>query len=237
MDPMILAALGGFIAATVTAIFGRVSWRQRKRPPANAFSSSFHAGWGLGRLMYEWTTTAKSDVTSSFLETVSRVQPDFDALGLDVNLLQSFRKGKLSNDLIPFIAQMETKISAEFGNEAGYAFELGQALVLNTRDIYRYATDKSHRTMVERQDIGLNGITAAIDGPLSRLQLGEGVEREWADIVSSIKTSRFDKHELWPAIQAWIKRVHDSMARETTDETVQGARRIPSEGPDVFSPL
>jgi len=218
MDPMILAALGGVIAVTVAAIIGRVRWRQRKKLPANPFYNAFHAGWGLGRLMYEWTNIANSDVTSSFLEMVSGVQPYFDTLGLDVNLLQSFRKGKLSNDLIPFISQMETKISAEFG--AGYAFELGQALVLNTKDIYRYATEESHRTMVESQDIGLNGITAAIDEPLSKLHLGEVVEREWEDIVSSIKTSQFDKNKLWPTIQAWIKRVHDSMERETADETV-----------------
>lgn len=220
MDSMILAALTGVIATIVAPIIGRVSWTRRKKRPTNAFYNAFHAGWGLGRLMYEWTNIENSDVTSSFLEMVSGVQPYFDTLGLDVNLLQSFRKGKLSNDLIPFIAQMETKISAEFGNEAGYAFELGQALVLNTKYIYRYATDDSHRTMVESQDIGLNGITAAIDEPLSKLHLGEIVEREWADIVSSIKTSQFDKNKLWPTIQAWIKRVHDSMERTIADKTV-----------------
>ena len=220
MDPMILAALAGVIAAIVTPIIGRVRWRQRKKLPANPFYDAFHAGWGLGSLMYEWTNTPNSEVTSNFLEMVSRVQPYFDTLGLDINLLQSFRKGKLSNDLIPFISQMETKISSEFGDEPGYAFELGQALFLNTKDIYRYATDGSHRTMVETQNIGLVGITAAIDEPLSKLHLGEVVEREWADIVSSIKTSQFDKNKLWPTIQAWIKRVHDSIEATTADKMV-----------------
>jgi len=220
MDSMIFAALTGVMAAIVAPIIGRVNWRQRKKPPTNAFYKAFHAGWGLGSLMYEWTNIPNSEVTSNFLEAVSRVQPYFHALGLDVDLLKSFRRGKLSDDLMLFISQMETKISGEFGNEPGYAFELGQALVLNTRDIYRYATDDSHRTMVESQDIGLSAITAAIDEPLSKLCLGEAIEREWADIVSSIKARQFDKNKLWPAIQAWIEKVHDSIERTTADKTV-----------------
>jgi hypothetical protein len=219
MDSMILAALTGVIATIVAPIIGRVSWRQRKKLPANPFYNAYHAGWGLGSLMYEWTNTPNSEVTSNFLEMVSRVQPYFDALGLGVDLLQSFRKGKLFNHLMLFISEMETKISSEFGNEAGYAFELGQALALNTKDIYRYATDDSHRRMVESQDIGLSAITAAIDEPLSKLYLGEVIEREWADIVLSIKANQFDKNKLWPTIQAWIKKVHDSIERTTADKT------------------
>ena len=220
MDSMILAALIGVIAAMAALIIGRVSWRQRRKLPANPFYNAFHAGWGLGSLMDEWTNAPNSEVTSNFLAAVSRVQPYFDALGLGVDLLKSFRKGKLSDDLMLFISQMETKISSEFGNRAGYAFELGQALVLNTKDIYRYATDASHRRMVESQDAGLSAITAAIGEPLGKLHLGEVIEREWADIVSSIERKKFDKNKLWPAIDAWIKKVHDSIERTTADKTV-----------------
>ena len=74
--------------------------------------------------------------------------------------------------------------------------------------------------MVESQDIGLTSITAAIDEPLRKLYLGEVIEREWADIVLSIKANQFDKNKLWPAIQAWIKKVHDSIERTTADKTV-----------------
>ena len=204
----------------VAPIIGRVSWRQRKKLSASPFYNAFHGGYGLGSLMYEWTNAANSEVTSNFLAAVFRVQPYFDALGLGVDLLKSFRKGKLSNDLMLFISQMETKISSEFGNEAGYAFELGQALVLNTKDIYRYATEESHRTMVESQDIGLTSITAAIDEPLRKLHLGKAIEKEWADIVLSIKANQFDKNKLWPTIEAWIKKVHDSIERTTADKTV-----------------
>lgn len=219
MDSMILAALIGAIAAIVAAIIGRVIWRQRKKSPTNAFYNAFHAGWGLGSLMDEWINIPNSEVTSNFLAAVSRVQPYFNTLGLGVDLLKSFRKGKLFSDLMLFISQMETKISAEFGKKAGYAFELGQALVLNTKDIYRYATDESHRRMVESQDAGLSAITAAIGEPLGKLHLGEVIEREWADIVSSIKAKQFDKNKLWPAIEAWIEKVHDSIERTTADKT------------------
>ncbi len=210
------------IPAIVAGIIRRAGWKRRKKLPTDAFYNAFCAGWGIGRLLYEWINLPKSDVASNFLEMASQVQPFFDTLGLDVDLLVSFKKVKFSNDIIPFISQIENKIYTEFGNDAGHAFELGQALALNTKDIYKYATDDSHRTMVESQDTGLSSTIAAIDEPLSKLHLGKVIEKEWADIVSSIKANKYDKNKLRSTIQAWIKRVHYSMGREAADKMERG---------------
>lgn len=158
MDSTIWAAVIGAIAAVVAAIIGRENWKLRRKLHTLALRNKFNAfmaGWGSGRLVDEWINLEKGKITPNFLSMVSQVQPYFDTLGLGVDLLDSFKKGKFPDGLVPFTFEMKSKLSAQFGNDVGYAFELGQGLVLNTKAIYKYATDESHRTMLENQGIAL----------------------------------------------------------------------------------
>jgi len=210
MDTTILAALIGGISAIIAAIIGGVRWKRQKKIHTHAFMNAFRAGWGLGRLVDDWINLENGKISPNFLGMISQVQPYYNALMLNVNLLDSFNKGKFPGDLVPFTFEMESKISAEFGTDAGYAFEMGQHLVLTTKTVYKYATNSGIRKMFEDQGIGLDKITAPLDKVLRKLHLGKKIEKEWADIISSIKANQFDKDELWPTMQAWIEKVHNA---------------------------
>jgi len=209
METTFLGALIGGISAIIAAIIGRVRWKRRKKIRTHAFMNAFQAGWGLGRLVDEWINLEGHKISPNFLGMISQIQPYYDALKLNVNLLDSFKKGKFPDDFVPFTFEMKSKISAEFGMDAGYALELGQCLVLNTKAVHRYATDSSYRKKMENQGMGLDNLIAPLDEPLRKLHLGKKIEKEWSDIISSIKANQFDKDELWPTIQTWIEKVYN----------------------------
>jgi len=211
MDPTIIAAIIGAIAVIVAGVIGKITFNRRRKKTRN-FQNAFQAGWGLSRLVNQWLNN--SNVDANFKGMIVQVQPFFKALGFNIDLLDSFTKGELPKDLMPFLFQIESELTARFGRDTGNAFKLGQALVSNTQAMYKYVTDSNYRSNMDNQGIKLSGITAALDEPLEKLSLPKSIKKEWKDIISSVASGSFNennKDELWSRIQQWIARVWQAL--------------------------
>ena len=172
-------------------------------------------GWMAG-MAYNacFQTVADGEIDSdNFRGLIYQAQPLFERLGIAISLFDEMSKPNfLQERALPLEFRIGSELEAIYGRVVSAAFSLGKNLGPTTGLLMRYFQDGEVRNNIQKQNIAIEGLTAAVDDPLKSLRsvLGQDVLDEWSGFKQQVAGGSASGATA-VAIDRWRHRIREIM--------------------------
>ena len=166
------------------------------KPTKELSSDKIRNTWlaGMGFNACFQTFAESGEITLNVRGLIAQTQPHFDRLGIPVSIIEEFSKQDfLRVHSMPLMMRIPSTLEALYGPDISTLYEIAQNIGPTTGAMERYVSNAEFRKRIIEQDIGIEGLVAALEDPIQKSRVvPPQLEHSWQVLVDKIQTGNFD---------------------------------------------